>query len=765
MKNKNSTNKYLFKMLFLKLILGVSNIIKSTTGIRKNNISILILFMFILSIIISSNSYSATETEYFFDDFEEDLYYWLYSDGTIVYADVSTNQAYNGEYSFEITARRNDLAGNDYTAYYFYDLIDSIPVSEDTYCSFAYYATAWNISYGGLRLDFNSGEILMLAADLDVNDWTLPNYVYLYSEDTNTWNFHLENIYSLYETVYDSVPTDLSITGISLVLVDETGGFAQQTIYFDDIRIYDYTNAAPSTPSSPSGSQLCYKGVECSYSTSATDADGNELTYGWDWDGNMIVDEWTSNYPSGETIFVDHTWEETGEKTIRVLVKDTKDATSGWSSPLIVDVQELIPSITVQDPNGHEELTIGSKYTISWIILNNPGNYVSIELLKYDSVFSMIVSNTSNSGEFIWLIPSDLQSGSSYKIKITSISNISIFDISDNYFTLNLSSNDSDSDSSQLIPEIIIDIPEENISLDAGEEKILNVTISCYNQTITDLDLEVIDSGILNIDFLTKNQTVLANGKTEFHLVISSKEISVNKSNTNQEIFLRAVGKYDDEILTSDSTNLYVKIIAKNQENDDSNLATTVAIASVSLAALAGIGALSISESWKYKCLAMLGLALPMFTRVQKNEALDNDLRKEIYGYISDNPGSHYNKLRKSLDIRNGTLAHHLRILEKTGMIQSRNEGIRYRLFYPTNFQLPEEKKYIINDIQKQIIDIISNKPGIGQKDIVETMKKSQQSISYNLRELEKIGEIVSVKDKGKKQYYIPHDDQNSMYY
>jgi len=65
---------------------------------------------------------------------------------------------------------------------------------------------------------------------------------------------------------------------------------------------------------------------------------------------------------------------------------------------------------------------------------------------------------------------------------------------------------------------------------------------------------------------------------------------------------------------------------------------------------------------------------------------------------------------------------------------------------------------------QKQIIEIISKKPGVAQKEIVETMKKSQQSVSYNLRELEKFGEIASVKDKGKKQYYISPDKQKSMY-
>ncbi len=32
---------------------------------------------------------------------------------------------------------------------------------------------------------------------------------------------------------------------------------------------------------------------------------------------------------------------------------------------------------------------------------------------------------------------------------------------------------------------------------------------------------------------------------------------------------------------------------------------------------------------------------------------------------------------------------------------------------------------------------------------------ESQQTVSYNLKELEKVQEIISVKNKGKKYYYV----------
>ena len=66
----------------------------------------------------------------------------------------------------------------------------------------------------------------------------------------------------------------------------------------------------------------------------------------------------------------------------------------------------------------------------------------------------------------------------------------------------------------------------------------------------------------------------------------------------------------------------------------------------------------------------------PMFTQERKDDVLDHFVRGEIYGFIRANPGSHYNQMMRELDIKNGTLSYHLYILEKTGIVKSRKEGI-----------------------------------------------------------------------------------------
>jgi len=93
---------------------------------------------------------------------------------------------------------------------------------------------------------------------------------------------------------------------------------------------------APDTPSKPSGKRRVMKGREYEYSTSCVDPNGGMLSYGWDWDGDMVVDEWTSFYPSGQEVRVNHSWQERGKYEVRVKAKNEYGLESKWSEPLVV---------------------------------------------------------------------------------------------------------------------------------------------------------------------------------------------------------------------------------------------------------------------------------------------------------------------------------------------------------------------------------------------------------------------------------------------
>jgi len=60
-----------------------------------------------------------------------------------------------------------------------------------------------------------------------------------------------------------------------------------------DFTTSDQPNNPPTTPSRPSGPASGWVGAYIEFSTSATDPDNNQIKYGWDWNGDEIIDEWS----------------------------------------------------------------------------------------------------------------------------------------------------------------------------------------------------------------------------------------------------------------------------------------------------------------------------------------------------------------------------------------------------------------------------------------------------------------------------------------
>jgi subtilisin family serine protease len=94
------------------------------------------------------------------------------------------------------------------------------------------------------------------------------------------------------------------------------------------------------------------------------------------------------------------------------------------------------PPVTVDYPNGGESLQQGTTYVIRWTSSSNVGARVKIHLYRGGSFYSVITSSTSNTGAFFWDIEPTHPPGSDYRIKITSTSNPSHFDYSDNDFSI-----------------------------------------------------------------------------------------------------------------------------------------------------------------------------------------------------------------------------------------------------------------------------------------------------------------------------------------
>ncbi len=92
------------------------------------------------------------------------------------------------------------------------------------------------------------------------------------------------------------------------------------------------------------------------------------------------------------------------------------------------------PGVIVTSPNGGENWELGSTQNITWISSNVSGN-VKIDL--YKSGISWFISpDESNDGSYSWDLSSALDAGMDYTVRISSVNDTSVYDESDEDFTL-----------------------------------------------------------------------------------------------------------------------------------------------------------------------------------------------------------------------------------------------------------------------------------------------------------------------------------------
>ncbi|HEV8595313.1 MAG TPA: winged helix-turn-helix transcriptional regulator, partial [Thermoplasmata archaeon] len=154
-------------------------------------------------------------------------------------------------------------------------------------------------------------------------------------------------------------------------------------------------------------------------------------------------------------------------------------------------------------------------------------------------------------------------------------------------------------------------------------------------------------------------------------------------------------------------------------------MAAGVAASSVAFLAAAAL----INENAKW---AFLLFFLPLYSKIKRERVLDHFVRGQIFGYIQANPGEHYNGIKDALGLTNGSLAHHLRTLEREQFIKSKRFGL-YRRFYPMNFRVPADDAFQPNDIQGTIIQVIRDTPGITQKEIADRLGITPPTVNYHI--------------------------------
>lgn len=161
---------------------------------------------------------------------------------------------------------------------------------------------------------------------------------------------------------------------------------------------------------------------------------------------------------------------------------------------------------------------------------------------------------------------------------------------------------------------------------------------------------------------------------------------------------------------------------------ENPRIRTTVVASGIGVAATLGY-LVAGTEIGKYNFLTLM--LVPLYSRIKRENTLDNYIRGQIHGYILAKPGCHYNQIKQTLNLNNGTLAYHLRKLEREEFIKSVRDGM-YKRFYPVGLKIPK-REIKLSAMQERILDIIRQHPGISQKEVAGEVGISAPAVIYHI--------------------------------
>jgi hypothetical protein len=184
--------------------------------------------------------------------------------------------------------------------------------------------------------------------------------------DTSTWSWSVPSGDSAYAYHYF---TSADTYEIKTQAKDEGGrlsGWSEPHVFV----VTTSGNEPPNTPATPSGPSSGRTGMPCSFTSSATDPDWDDVSIRFYW-GDGDTSAWSAYVWSGDDVTMSHTYADSGTFLVTAQAKDEDAYTSAWS------VGHQI-SIILQGPTP-------------WVFLNNSGPKRSGMGCAYDPTRNRLV--------------------------------------------------------------------------------------------------------------------------------------------------------------------------------------------------------------------------------------------------------------------------------------------------------------------------------------------------------------------------------------
>jgi len=305
----------------------------TTKQIEVFNVAPVADFDFTPSNPIVGKSIQFNSTSYDLDGFIAN-YTWDFGDGSIGYGEnVSHVYVNEGSYLVNLTVRDDNGA----EAWVVKEVIVSL-------ANHPPYATSPSPSNGSVEVSIEP-EISVYVYDADNDKLT----VMFYDASNNEEIGKMENVNAGSKASIIWHGLDFSKTYYWYVIVSDG-----KEEYKSDV--WHFITRGNSPPSKPtiSGVTNGYTGMSYSFSAKSYDEEGDKIRYGFDWNNDGNVDEWSGLEDSGKMVTKSHSWNSEGVYYIRVIAEDEYGASSEWS-----DLHQIIiTQYTPPPPNTKPVISI-----------------------------------------------------------------------------------------------------------------------------------------------------------------------------------------------------------------------------------------------------------------------------------------------------------------------------------------------------------------------------------------------------------------------
>lgn len=125
---------------------------------------------------------------------------------------------------------------------------------------------------------------------------------------------------------------------------------------------------------------------------------------------------------------------------------------------------------------------------------------------------------------------------------------------------------------------------------------------------------------------------------------------------------------------------------------------------------------------------------------VTPENVLNTEVRKNLYHYIDDYPGSHLREIARELDLKPSNAAWHLRKLEQTNLVRSRTIGGK-KIFYLVEGGVDARREAIAESILKnknarEIMNFLNSNPGKHLLEIANALNLNHHTVKWHIQKM-----------------------------